>query len=287
MRPVGQANGPREDQSQIQAASANFARAFIRKRIELGDENELLSRSGFFTDYTTKAMQELKIAGVKGTPVLGVSGFTRIVREIFPTTQVLNDSHNRQSFVGIRIKKGDLWLEIEFNTYCSFYNSEKRAYSPSSLANFSKNAKYRTLFTKIWHMSFLLKVLPTHVPIDVTAFNEEFEALELEMQRRIDTQKNQFSIDFALGREDDFDERDVALHERESYNDFLTHLSNMNVKSMEHEREPETPAEELFECVSQTMLSGCDRNAASGWGATVTIIQKDKIITRKLKARMD
>ena len=47
------------------------------------------------------------------------------------------------------------------------------------------------------------------------------------------------------------------------------------------------PAEELFECVSQTMLSGCDRNAASGWGATVTIVQKDKIITRKLKARMD
>ena len=71
-----------------------------------------------------------------------------------------------------------------------------------------------------------------HVPTDVTAFNEEFEALELEMQRRIDrnSQKNQFSIDFALGREDDFDDRDVALHERESYNDFLTHLSNMNVK---------------------------------------------------------
>jgi hypothetical protein len=70
------------------------------------------------------------------------------------------------------------------------------------------------------------------VPTDVTAFNEEFEALELEMQRRIDNQKNQFSIDFALGREDDFNDRDVALHERESYNDFLTHLSNMNVKRL-------------------------------------------------------
>ena len=52
------------------------------------------------------------------------------------------------------------------------------------------------------------------------------------MQRRIDNQKNQFSIDFALGREDDFNDRDVALHERESYNDFLTHLSNMNVKRL-------------------------------------------------------
>jgi len=108
IRPVAQvANGLKEDQSQIQAASANFARAFIKKRIELGDENELLSRSGVFTEYTTKATQELKMSGVNGTPILDVSGFTRLVREIFPTTQVLNDSHNRQSFVGIHMKKGD------------------------------------------------------------------------------------------------------------------------------------------------------------------------------------
>jgi len=45
--------------------------------------------------------------------------------------------------------------------------------------------------------------------------------------------------------------------------------------------------EELFECVSQTLLSGCDRNAASGWGATVTLIEDGKITTRTLKARMD
>ncbi|CBY21833.1 unnamed protein product [Oikopleura dioica] len=109
MRPVAQvANGLKEDQSQIQAASANFARAFIKKRIELGDENELLSRSGVFTEYTTKATQELKMTGVNGIPILDVSGFTRLVREIFPTTQVLNDSHNRQSFVGIHMKKGEI-----------------------------------------------------------------------------------------------------------------------------------------------------------------------------------
>ncbi len=102
------ANGLKEDQSQIQAASANFARAFIKKRIELGDENELLSRSGVFTEYTTKATQELKMTGVNGIPILDVSGFTRLVREIFPTTQVLNDSHNRQSFVGIHMKKGEI-----------------------------------------------------------------------------------------------------------------------------------------------------------------------------------
>lgn len=97
-------NNLKDDQSQIQTTSANFARNFIQKRIELGDENELLSRQGVFVEYTTKAQQEIKIAGVGGTPVLTVSEFTRLVREIFPTTQVLNDSHNRQSFVGIRIK---------------------------------------------------------------------------------------------------------------------------------------------------------------------------------------
>ena len=32
--------------------------------------------------------------------------------------------------------------------------------------------------------------------------------------------------------------------------------------------------EELFECVSQTLLSGCDRNAASGWGATGLFFEK-------------
>lgn len=73
-----------------------------------------------------------------------------------------------------------------------------------------------------------------HEPTDLTAFREEFEALDLEAQRRLDTHKNQFGIDFTIGREDDFDERDVALHERESYNDFLTHLTNMNQKIGNH-----------------------------------------------------
>lgn len=48
------------------------------------------------------------MTGVNGIPILDVSGFTRLVREIFPTTQVLNDSHNRQSFVGIHMKKGEI-----------------------------------------------------------------------------------------------------------------------------------------------------------------------------------
>lgn len=45
--------------------------------------------------------------------------------------------------------------------------------------------------------------------------------------------------------------------------------------------------EELFEVVSQCLLSSVDRDAYSGWGAEVYIITPDQIIQRRLKARMD
>lgn len=45
--------------------------------------------------------------------------------------------------------------------------------------------------------------------------------------------------------------------------------------------------EELFECISQSLLNALDRDAVSGWGAVVHVIEKDKVTTRKLKARMD
>lgn len=45
--------------------------------------------------------------------------------------------------------------------------------------------------------------------------------------------------------------------------------------------------EELFEVVSQALLNAVDRDAVSGWGATVHIIEKEKVTTRTLKGRMD
>jgi len=51
--------------------------------------------------------------------------------------------------------------------------------------------------------------------------------------------------------------------------------------------EPDLEPEDLFETISQTILSATDRDAFSGWGAVVHIITKDKVITRKLKGRMD
>lgn len=38
--------------------------------------------------------------------------------------------------------------------------------------------------------------------------------------------------------------------------------------------EPDLPAEDLFETVSQTLLNAVDRDAYSGWGAVVWIIEK-------------
>eukprot|EP00918_Siedleckia_nematoides_P027664 GHVU01059607.1.p1 GENE.GHVU01059607.1~~GHVU01059607.1.p1 ORF type:complete len:206 (+),score=14.66 GHVU01059607.1:52-669(+) len=51
--------------------------------------------------------------------------------------------------------------------------------------------------------------------------------------------------------------------------------------------EPDMEPDTLFECISQSLLNAVDRDAVSGWGVIVHIIEKDKVTTRKLKARMD
>ncbi|XP_027728532.1 proteasome subunit beta type-3 isoform X2 [Vombatus ursinus] len=51
--------------------------------------------------------------------------------------------------------------------------------------------------------------------------------------------------------------------------------------------EPDMEPEHLFETISQAMLNAVDRDAVSGMGVIVHIIEKDKITTRTLKARMD
>lgn len=51
--------------------------------------------------------------------------------------------------------------------------------------------------------------------------------------------------------------------------------------------QPDMEPEKLFECLAQAMVNAFDRDAISGWGATVYIIEKDKITTKTLKTRMD
>nr|KAF6292223.1 proteasome 20S subunit beta 3 [Pipistrellus kuhlii] len=51
--------------------------------------------------------------------------------------------------------------------------------------------------------------------------------------------------------------------------------------------EPDMDPEHLFETISQAMLNAVDRDAVSGMGVIVHVIEKDKITTRTLKARMD
>lgn len=51
--------------------------------------------------------------------------------------------------------------------------------------------------------------------------------------------------------------------------------------------EPDMSPEQLFETVSQALMSAVDRDALSGWGAVVTLILPDRTITRELRARMD
>jgi len=51
--------------------------------------------------------------------------------------------------------------------------------------------------------------------------------------------------------------------------------------------QPDMTPDELFECISQALTNAVDRDASSGWGAVVHIIEADKITTKQIKTRMD
>jgi len=50
---------------------------------------------------------------------------------------------------------------------------------------------------------------------------------------------------------------------------------------------PDLEPEELFETISQALLSSVDRDCISGWGGIVHVVTHDQVITRTLKGRMD
>ncbi|KAF2352873.1 Proteasome subunit alpha/beta [Trinorchestia longiramus] len=45
--------------------------------------------------------------------------------------------------------------------------------------------------------------------------------------------------------------------------------------------------EDLFEVISQSLVNAFDRDASSGWGAVVHIIEPHQVTTRRLKCRQD
>jgi len=51
--------------------------------------------------------------------------------------------------------------------------------------------------------------------------------------------------------------------------------------------QPDLEPDDLFEVISQCLLNAQDRDALSGWGGVVYIIEMDKITKKTLKARMD
>ncbi|XP_013789965.1 proteasome subunit beta type-3-like [Limulus polyphemus] len=51
--------------------------------------------------------------------------------------------------------------------------------------------------------------------------------------------------------------------------------------------EPNLEPDDLFETISQALVNAFDRDALSGWGGVVYIIEKDKVTVKELKTRMD
>ena len=50
---------------------------------------------------------------------------------------------------------------------------------------------------------------------------------------------------------------------------------------------PDLGPEELFEVISNSLLSAMDRDSLSGWGARVYILTPTEVIVRSLKCRQD
>ena len=51
--------------------------------------------------------------------------------------------------------------------------------------------------------------------------------------------------------------------------------------------EPDLEPDRLVETISQALVNAFDRDAISGWGAVVYVIEKDKVTVKTLKTRMD
>ena len=51
--------------------------------------------------------------------------------------------------------------------------------------------------------------------------------------------------------------------------------------------EPNMGPDQLFEVISQSLVNACDRDAISGWGGIVYVIEQDKVTVKTLKTRMD
>lgn len=70
-----------------------------------------------------------------------------------------------------------------------------------------------------------------HVPTDPVLFAEELEAAVLELQRKNNVQRNQFSANLRTGREDDYHEEDAEDYQNDDFYEFLNHLSDLNAKN--------------------------------------------------------
>ena len=79
-----------------------------------------------------------------------------------------------------------------------------------------------------------------------------------------------------------FSERVKGCGSRIWYKRFDTVIDS-DLLTLRASQEPE----DLFETISQALLNAVDRDALSGWGAHVYIIEKDKVTKRLLKGRQD
>jgi len=100
-RPI---NSISDDQSSTQTHAVHFCKKFLTSRVELTEDTALIPRSGMFLEYQAMARQDGQKSGVSGIPILTIPEFTRLIREMFPTSQLINDAQGRQVYSGIKMR---------------------------------------------------------------------------------------------------------------------------------------------------------------------------------------
>lgn len=82
------------------------------------------------------------------------------------------------------------------------------------------------------------------------------------------------------------------MHTSKIFNSWNSRIVDGNMRNLVrngtiYSYEADMNPEQLFECISQTLLASIDRDSYSGWGAEIIIITPERIITREIKTRMD
>lgn len=93
------------------------------------------------------AKQDGQKSGVSGIPILTIPEFTRLIREMFPTSQLINDAQGRQVYSGIKMRPASKSIEA------------KVIIKQNGIANGANGDHFKTANGRSGNFSFTVRIL--------------------------------------------------------------------------------------------------------------------------------